>query len=365
MPGTIWGALNLNDNDERRVNVIGHQTVWDAVQQLLNEFNEELRLARGVWVEEDTTLLTEAYKLPGGGYLQEMTNIGQPGARKVEGEWEVAYPLFNLGDQLADNEIELAYMTLPEFQRHLDAVWTRGANSMRREILKAIFPNVNFSVKDQTVKVNLTVKPLANGDTDKYSPKMGTEDLITENHYLVSGYAAADIDEDNNPIETMTDHLEEHFGGGAIGGRDCVVFINKSERKKVKALPNFSDEGLDEHLAPGADVTTVVGLPQGLPGTVIGTAGAWIAEWNYIPPGYMKAIHLRAPKPLKRRVDPADVGLGSGDLQLVQKDKSFPLQSAFYRHRYGFGAANRLNGVVMQLTTNPTYTIPSIYKRVP
>ncbi|MBK8467735.1 MAG: hypothetical protein IPL32_18125 [Chloracidobacterium sp.] len=362
MPGTIWGALNLNDDDERYVNTIGQQTVWDAVQQVLNDFNAELALARGIFVAETTKLYREIYKLPGGGYLQSLTNIGQPGARKVEGEQQVEYPLFSWGDQIAGNDVELAYMTLPELQRHLDAVQTRAKNTMRKEILKTIFPNTSWSVKDQTNAGDLTVKPLANGDSDLYSPLPGTESLITENHYLESGYAASAIDDTNNPVTTITDELEEHFGGGAIGGRDVVVFFNKAQRSKLKLLPDFANDGLDEHLAPGSNVTTVVGLPQGLPGKVIGTAGAWLVEWDYIPENYLFGLHLSAPKPLKMRVDSAP-GLGEGNLVLVQKDKSFPLESSFYRQRYGFGVANRLNGVVMELGTGGTYSTPVGYSR--
>lgn len=359
MPGTIWGALNLNDNDERYVNTIGQQTVWDAIQQLLDEFNAELAAARGIFVEEVTTQFRSVYKLPGGGYLQQLTNIDQPGARKVEGEWQVEFPLLNFGDQIAGNDIELAYMTLPELNRHLQAVQTRAKNTMRKEILKALFPNTNWSLKDETGAGDLTIKPLANGDSDLYNPVYGSEDLATENHYLESGYAPSAIDATNNPVTTIVDELEEHFGGPSTNGSNIAIFFNKAQRAKLKALPDFNDDGMSVFENPGADVTTITGLPEGLPGKVIGYAGAWLVEWPFIPANYLKGIHLDAPKPLKMRVDPAEVGLGSGDLQLVQTDQAFPLKASFYRHRYGFGVGNRLNGVVMELGTGGTYTAPA------
>lgn len=363
MAGTIWGALNLNDDDERYVNTIGQKTVFDAVQEILNQFNAELIAARGVFVDEVTTKFREVYKLPGGGYLQTLSNIDQPGARKVEGEWQVEYPLLNFGDQIAGNDVELAYMTLPELDRHLQAVQTRAKNSMRKEILKAIFPNTNWSLIDQTGAGSLTVKPLANGDSDLYTPVYGSENLATENHYLESGYAASAIDATNNPIVTIVDELEEHFGGPATQGSNIAIFFHKAQRAKLKALGTFNDDGMSQFENPGADVTTITGLPAGLPGKVIGYADAWLVEWPYVPENYMFGIHLEAPKPLKMRVDPADVGLGSGDLQLVQRDLSFPLQSSFYRQRYGFGVGNRLNGVVMELGTGGSYTIPSDLSR--
>jgi hypothetical protein len=60
------------------------------------------------------------------------------------------------------------------------------------------------------------------------------------------------------------------------------------------------------------------------------------------------------------RVDPADTGLGMG-LQLVAEDERYPIKSAHYRNRFGYGVRNRLNGVVVQLVASTSYTIPTIY----
>jgi hypothetical protein len=74
----------------------------------------------------------------------------------------------------------------------------------------------------------------------------------------------------------------------------------------------------------------------------------------------MLAVHLEAPAPVIKRVDPAATGLGRG-LQLVAEDESFPFTASFWRHRFGFGVGNRLNGVVMELGTGGTYTVPAAY----
>jgi hypothetical protein len=79
-----------------------------------------------------------------------------------------------------------------------------------------------------------------------------------------------------------------------------------------------------------------------------------------VPATYGIALHLDAPKPLKRRVDPASTGLGRG-LQLVSSNEEFPLQGATYRNRYGFGVGNRLNGVVMEIAAGGGYTVPTGY----
>jgi hypothetical protein len=60
------------------------------------------------------------------------------------------------------------------------------------------------------------------------------------------------------------------------------------------------------------------------------------------------------------RVDPASTGLGQG-LQLVAESDTHPFSASHYSHRFGLGAGNRLNGVVMELGTGGTYSIPSGY----
>jgi hypothetical protein len=79
-----------------------------------------------------------------------------------------------------------------------------------------------------------------------------------------------------------------------------------------------------------------------------------------MPAEYLLGIHMDAPAPLRMRLDPADTGLGAG-LQLVAENERFPISSAFYRNRFGFGVGNRLNGVVVQLVASTSYTIPTGY----
>ena len=60
------------------------------------------------------------------------------------------------------------------------------------------------------------------------------------------------------------------------------------------------------------------------------------------------------------REDPADTGLAGG-LNLVGEDEEFPFRNAFYSHRFGLGAGNRLNGVALEFGIGGTYTIPTGY----
>jgi hypothetical protein len=358
----IFGALGLADTDRSMVNTVGQRVVYDAVKTLLEKHQEELQRAYAVFVAEETADFKRRFILPGGGTLQERSELGRPAAVKATGKWDVAFPLRDYGAQIAGNDVAIAYMTMQELDRHLDTVFIQNTNTVRRELLKALLDNVAYTFKDPLNHVgDLTIQPLANGDTVVYPPVLGSEDEATDSHYLESGYLASAISDTNNPFASIRDELEEHFGANT-GGENIVVFINHAQVAKTEALTDF-DEVRDRFVIPGANVDQLTGLPATLPGRLIGrVSGCWVSEWRHVPANYMIGIYMEpvVPKPLIMRVDPADTGLGRG-LQLVSKDEEFPLEASFYRNRFGLGAGNRLNGVVMELGNGGTYTVPTGY----
>jgi hypothetical protein len=355
---TLFGALGVNENDRTYLRTLDQSIVYEAVNQVLAEFNAQLQAARSIFVEETTSDLQRRYKLPGGGYMQGRNAQGRPGALKAKGEWDVAFPLFDYSDAIADNDVDLAYMTVQEFDRHMKTIMNRSLNTERRAILQSVFNNADLSHIDQTGRGTLTVKPLANGDAVLYPPVIGSEDEATENHYIETNYAVADISATNDPTATVQDELEEHFGT-PNGGSDIVLFTTAAAAKKIKAIDGFV-EVTDNNVRPGDDTATVNGLPAGMPGRVHGSLNnVWVVEWRALPANYGFGIHLNAPKPLIRRVDPAEVGLGDGSLQLVVTDERFPMEQSTFRQRYGYGVGNRLNGVVIEFGTGGSFTVPT------
>lgn len=367
MDTTLYGLLELNPNDRSYVSTIGQRIVWQAAEQYIADVNSELLAALDVWVDETTTEYGRRYKLPGGGYMQERGKLSRPAPIIVKGEWDVQFPLLDFSDAIVTDDVDLAYMTIADMQRALETVRTRAANTNRQLVLEALFNNTNWSVVDGTGKGTLTIKPLANGDTDKYPPVHSADNVATENHYLVSGYAASDISDTNNPCATMKDELEEHFGGPTIGGAEIVVFGPKTHTAKIEALADFVSVN-DMHIEPGANTAEVVGLPAGLPGVVKGRGdGYWYVEWQRLQTNYLLSVHLAAPRPLVRRVDEAGTGLGTGLgdglLALVAQEDEFPFLNSIYRQRHGLGVGNRLNGVAMFLDAGSTWTTPSAFAR--
>ena len=356
----IAGILNIQDADRAFINTIGQRAVFDASQQLLTQYNAGLQAAINTFVERDTSDYKLRYKLPGGGRLERRGGQAQSGASKAYGSWDVALPLEDFGRQLTGSDVDLAYMTVAELQRHLDTMFIQDTNTVRFEMLKSIFNNTARTFVDPNYG-SLTIQPLANADAVVYPPVEGSESEATDDHYLESGYAASAISDTNNPLVTVRDEIEEHFGGGAQGGSNVAVFINNAQNTKITALTDFSKIG-PRFTTPGANSEIAdKGVPS-VPGKIIGYSnGVWVVEWRWVPANYMFGLHLEAPKPLMQRVDPADTGLGTG-FQLVAKESDTPFEASHYRHRFGFGVGNRLNGVVMELGTGGTYTIPTAYQ---
>lgn len=355
----IFGSLGMTEADRGvRINQIGEELVYEAAAIDLAQHVADLREISSMFIGEVTDKFKRTYKLPGSGYLQYRGRNSRPGGVKASGGWDVEWPLEDFGASLIVNDIALAYMTLQEFDRHLDTIMIQDTNTMRLQILRALFDNNAWTFYDETIEqgTNLTVKPLANNDSARY-PTYASDSEAAANNYLASGYVTADIDNINNPVTTMTQKLEDYFGA-PTGGSNVVMFVPRAVGAAIASEIDSFDDVPSRFISPGANTDIPVGLPQGLPGKVLGVCDStWIVEWNRIPADYSLALHLDAPAPLVMRVDPADTGIPTG-LHLFYSDPSKPLSTSAYRNRYGIGTGNRLNGVIMKFTAG-SYTVPS------
>ncbi len=355
---TLFGALGVSETERTYLRTLDQSIVYDAVQTVLAEFNAATAAARSFFVEESTSDIQRRYKLPGGGYMQGRNSQGRPGALKAYGGWDVAWPLNDYADAIGENDIDMAYMTVAELDRHIKTVQIRSLNTERKAILQALFNNTALSHADQTGRGTLTVQPLANGDATLYPPVLGSESEATEDHYLEAGYAESAISSTNDPTATVKSELEEHFGA-PTGGSDIMLFVTAAAGAKIAAISGFT-KVTDMNVRPGQDTDTVTGIPSSAPGRVLGSLNnVWVVEWRYLPSGYGFGLHMGAPKPLIRRVDPAEVGLGDGSLQLVAEDTAFPFKNSVWRQRYGYGAGNRLNGIAIEFASAGSYTVPT------
>ena len=354
---SIFGHLNISDSDRVWNSTVGQGTIFEAATAYLNRVNEEINRATSLFVARTTEGFKLRYKLPGSGYLQRRGPDGRYGSVKAYGSWDVAFPLEDFGAQISGNDVDMAYMTVAELNRHIETVVQQNINTVRFEMLKAIFNNGQDTFVDP-LNGSLSIEPLANGDAVVYPPIITADTEATEDHYYRSGYATASISDTNDPLATMVTELSEHFGDGV----EIVTFVNSAEVAKLGALAKFVDV-LPNQINAASTAATVAATLSGVPGKVIGfhSDGTWVVQWDRgIPATYMVGVCMDVEAPLVRRIDPADTGLGNG-LQLVAQDQEFPFSSSFWRHRFGFGAANRLNGAVLQMATAAAYDVPNSY----
>ncbi len=355
----IFGALNLNDTDRVFAATEGQMVILNLIQEHLDLVNAEVQRLMEIFVNSTITDHKWRYKLPGGGFLQRRFTQAETGAIKQSGQYDVAFPLEDFGASIQASDIDMAYMTVADLDKHITTVVEQNTATIRFELLKALF-NDNQDTFVDPLWGSLSIEPLANGDTVVYPPVVGSATEATEDHYLESGYASANISDTNNPYVTIEDELLHHYGF-TQGNDPVAVFIHGDQKAITQDLTDFV-ELTDNFIVPGSQTATLSPIPSGYPGRIIGrTNGVWVIQWNWIPTGYMLGIDFNEGPPLEKRVDPADTGLGQG-LQLVVEDEIFPWARSFWRHRFGFGASNRLNGVVMELGTGGTYTIPTIYQ---
>lgn len=359
----IFSNIDVSKTEASFLRVAGQELVFSAAQEFINRINSDMLSAISAFVETTTDKHTQRYKMPGGGHLQKRDENGRFRNVAATGSWDVAFPLEDFGAQFETNDVALAYMTGEELSNHISTIVTQNANTIRYEILRRLFKNTTDSFPDP-IHGTLTIQPLANGDAVLYPPAIGSEVEAAQNNYLESNYAASAISNTNDPYLTIVDQLESRFGT-PTGGSNIVVFVNNAQTALTRDLAAFVSVA-SSGVQYGAD-TSLSGVPSQISSMssvrVLGTHeenNVTIAEWRYVPAGYMLAVHLDAPAPLKMRVDPASTGLGQG-LQLVEDSFKFPHSTMTWRHRFGIGTGNRLNGVVMELGTGGTYTAPAAY----
>lgn len=360
---TAYGVLVYGDA-KSLITTLDQEELFGLAQQFFSDYNAQFRENVELLVERTVEDYTLFYHLPGAGRMQRRGGQAQSHAVKALGSWSVGLPLEEFGDQVAATEKTIARMTLELLQITLDTIKERDLAERKFQLLKAILNNTSWTFTDDDYG-NITVYPLANGDSVIYPPPKGTDTEATANAYAGSNFATASISDTNNPIALIVTYLTGRFGVQQ-GGSNIVVFINSAEKAKVEALSDFT-ELPDRYIIPGVNVSRLTGLPN-VPGNIIGRcSGAWVSEWLDMPATYMFGTHLGQKPPLLERVPEARFG-GVGGLRLFATSvgkgpdsANYPWNQAHYEDVFGYGAGNRLNGYVLQLVASTSYTIPTAY----
>jgi hypothetical protein len=353
----VFGALGIEDDDYLTLRTIGQDVVLERTMDIIQRHNAAMAEYERIFVERDTIDPTILYYVTVGGRMEKISDITQPKAVKVAGNYTVGFPIEEFGAKIAGNRVQMAYMSAALYGRHIASILNSDVNERRFNILKPLFNNAPPAFNDQKYGT-VTLYPLANGDTTYYPPTVESDVAATANHYLNANYATTAISDANNPIEPMITLLESRFGLTATGS-NIVVFMNNAQVAKVKALTDFYPFE-NRFVNFGDTISVASNIPGNLPGVPFGTydGRCILQRWDRIPAAYMVAMNLDQPPPLMRRVDRPESGLRPG-LNLIQERVDEPLRDAWWSNRYGYAVGNRLNAVVIFIDAGGAYVIPT------
>jgi hypothetical protein len=344
----LYGFHNLRDLLTERVTANNFQEVNQAIDATLQEHNRQMMALLALFAEP-TTEYQVRYKSPKAKRLQPLDEGGRARPTKRAGFYDVGFPIHNAGDAFGVDYVTRVKMTVQEVNDWLAETMVGDKRWMRDQLLAALFTNVNWTYPDQLYG-NLTIKPLANNDTDTYQVMAGGDAGATAQHYLAQAAAIADA---TNPYPTIHDTLMDHPENGG----EVVAFIPSGLRATTEALATFT-EVLDPRITPG-NATAVLSGTLGIqtPGRVLGyeTSGVWIVEWRSLPTGYIIATTTEGPRPLAMREhEEAEL---QGFKRVAERD-DHPWYESQYLRMAGFGGWNRVNGLVYRIG-NASYAIPS------
>src|SRR3990167_8161758 len=236
----IFGLANLAAADYQYVNTAGEDVIYEATIEYTRMFTEQITRIEGVFIGGMTENHQERFKLPGTGRISRRVAGVRGPAVRAYGGWDVGFPLYDFEEAVVTDDVDFAYMTPGEYQNAIDTILNRYTEERRWQLFHAIFDDQAGSSETYADKNwgNITVVPLANGDTTTSPPVLGATTEATDDHYSESGYAAASITDTNNPLPTMRLELLEHFGT-TTGGDNVVVFCHHTETPYLEDLTDF------------------------------------------------------------------------------------------------------------------------------
>lgn len=241
-----------------------------------------------------------------------------------------------------------------------------------RKSMEALFYNVTRSTIVNAMEYK--VYPLADGDGWIPPAYKGVTFDGSHNHYLASGATTMD----SGDFEDSVNHLTEH-GYGWDTGTQIVCFANRSEVAQIRTW-RFQQTN-ENSVVANYDFVPALGQPALIVPNAEGLLGGQApAVWNglrvsgsyqdvlvieepLMPAGYVMFLSTGGVN-----TDENIVGIREhssaewrGLRLLPGNQQRFPLVDGFYLHGFGSGIRRRTGAVILQITTNGTYTAPTQY----
>lgn len=345
-----YGFINLQNVYDQRVEEVGIPQINAAIDATLAEHNRQLASLMNLFAEQ-TTEYKVRYKTPTAARLQPLDEHGRARPIRQAGYYDVAFPLHDAGIAWGQTYKATQKMTVREAADIVNTLLTADRRWMRDHILAALFASTSWTFTDDE-HGSLTVKGLANSDTDTYLIQTGADVGATDSHYLATASSIADA---SDPFDTIYEEITEHPENSG----EVIVLTPTNLKSSIEGLAAFHPI-TDPNLNMGSQAVTVVGaLNASLPGRLLGyhEAKVWIAEWKSLPDNYLVSITSGGPRALAMRQDMTPSLQG---FNRVADRNDYPFFESQYLRIAGFGAWNRVGALVYRIG-NGSYAVPTNY----
>ena len=352
--------------DGRDLNII-----WTEFMQLLNVVNSE-RQALLRFLTFQVSNPQELVAQQGQGVdFEEASEFGEPVASRVQPTY------FNMGYTFKWYDLASRYTwqyLADATAAMVDSVANAAVEAFYRlqlfEVLKTVFNNNNLTT---TINQNsVPVYKFYNADGTVPPPYKNNTFLGTHNHYRTTGagtLVAGDLDE-------MIADFESHGYSQANGYRQ-VLMVHTTQGSVIRGFRSVANGGtgtydfIPAQGQPGVILNTnqqffgqgqIANTLGGL--NVIGTYGPLIiVQDDWLPTTHIFGFCTGGSESLGNPVgfrEHANAQLRG--LRLVKgKQANYPLIDSFWAVGFGTGIRHRGAGMVMEVTADPSYDIPSVY----
>lgn len=348
-PVLLHGFSSLKDVLAQRVTGDLIPTVETAVAQSIADHNEVTKRMIELFVTRITAHQIR-YKSPVAAKLQPLDEFGRARKIKMAGYYDVGFPIKSAGSAFGHTREARIKMTVKDFNDSLTLMLDADLRWQRDQIMSALFTNTSYTFGDEEFG-NVTVMPLANGDTQVYLIRAGAEaGEASVQHFRAQ---AANLADATNPYPTIYRDLTKRPENSS--GK-VVSFIPANLRDEVEGLATFKEASdPDIRLADNKD-ELIGALGISVPGEVVGKVGkVWVVEWDALPDDYTINIATGGDKPLAMRehAEPELQGFSA-----VADRADHPYFERQFVRSAGFGAWNRVAAIVQRFN-NGAYAAPT------
>ena len=325
--------------------------VQTAIAQSVAEHNRQMEAILGLFCTK-TTEKQLRYRYGVNTRLVAGDEYSEVDPVKGMSRYTVAWPL-----QIAQGATGVTYnaeqrMTVKDAEMLTGAMLSADFRWLRDHILAALFMDATW-VHTNERDGDLTIQPLANGDSVVYQVFAGADAGAVDTHQHSDATAIGDAAADNPYIKIYAELMEHPENGGKV-----ICLIPTALKATTIALTGFYDIA-DPNIRLGSGTAELIGgLGVQVPGTLIGYAHeCWIVEWPSLPATHIIGVCTEGDRPLRMREE--DIVSLQGFRHVIDTEEH-PFYKSHFERTAGFGAWNRV-GAVSSYIGNDTYAVPTNY----